>query len=264
MKESRVKRENYIVIQGWMISDLNLKGNELLVYAIIFGFSQSESQKYTGSLQYLADWTNSTTRNMRTCLQSLEAKGLIKKTDIYMNNVKFCEYECTQSSPVGKKVPGGAEESSAGGREQTSPNNLSLDNQVNNLEQKKERKSDSFDTLIDEYCSNLSEDIREKVRGLLKDWLKVRKAKRAAMTDKAIELNLNKLTETASESGMGIAKYLEEVICRGWQAFFPIKNYSKANGSKGQQEGEILGQYNRMMDRYGGEDDGKDGGSSPF
>ena len=34
--------DNYINIQGWMRTDLDLKGNELLVYAIIYGFSQTE------------------------------------------------------------------------------------------------------------------------------------------------------------------------------------------------------------------------------
>ena len=36
-----VKNENYLVIQGWMITELKLKGNELLIYAIIYGFSQN-------------------------------------------------------------------------------------------------------------------------------------------------------------------------------------------------------------------------------
>lgn len=259
MNESRVKRENYIVIQGWMITDLNLKGNELLVYAIIYGFTQAESQKFTGSLRYLADWTNSTTRNMRTCLQSLEAKGLIDKKENYINNVKFCEYSIAETSPVGKKVPRGMEESSPGGGEESSPNNLELNKQAKTLGDKKERKGDSFDRLIEEYCSKIPEEKRDRIRDLLKDWLKVRKAKRAAMTDRAIELNLQKLTETAEESGMGIAEYIEEVICRGWQAFYPIGNNRK-KGNEEPQKGGILDQYNRLMDKYG--DEG--GGNSPF
>ena len=35
---SEIKDENFIMIQGWMVNMLNLKGNELLVYAIIYGF----------------------------------------------------------------------------------------------------------------------------------------------------------------------------------------------------------------------------------
>ena len=36
-----MKDENYIVLQGWMINKLNLKGNELTVYALIYGYSQN-------------------------------------------------------------------------------------------------------------------------------------------------------------------------------------------------------------------------------
>ena len=35
-----VEKENYVVVQGWMITELGLKGNELLIYAVIHGFSQ--------------------------------------------------------------------------------------------------------------------------------------------------------------------------------------------------------------------------------
>ena len=43
-----VSDNNYINIQGWMVSKLNLKGNDLLIYAIIYGFSQTNNQRFTG------------------------------------------------------------------------------------------------------------------------------------------------------------------------------------------------------------------------
>jgi len=86
-----VKRANHIVIHGWMISDLNLKGNELLVYAIIYGFSQDEINSFIGSLQYLADWTNSTIRGVQKNLKVLEEKKLIVKEE-YVDKVKRCKY----------------------------------------------------------------------------------------------------------------------------------------------------------------------------
>ena len=57
--KSKVKSENYIHIPGWAVCELGLKGNELLIYSIIFGFSQEENQTFRGSLRYLMDWTNS-------------------------------------------------------------------------------------------------------------------------------------------------------------------------------------------------------------
>jgi hypothetical protein len=41
---------NYISIQGWMVEQLGLKGNELLAYALIHGFSQDGKNQFTGSM----------------------------------------------------------------------------------------------------------------------------------------------------------------------------------------------------------------------
>lgn len=75
-----------------MVSDLKLKGNELLVYAIIFGFCQESNQCFYGSLQYIADWISSSKHTVINCLKSLQEKGLIEKHEYYQNNVKFCAY----------------------------------------------------------------------------------------------------------------------------------------------------------------------------
>ena len=48
-----MKDENYILIPGWAINQLQLKGNNLMVYSIIYGFSQDGETEFTGSLQYL-------------------------------------------------------------------------------------------------------------------------------------------------------------------------------------------------------------------
>ena len=102
----------------------------------------------------------------------------------------------------------------------------------------KERKiaSNSFDILIEKYLSDDGIRIKyqdaDERRDLLKEWLKVRKAKRAAMTDRAIELNLKKLDSLAFKSNMSVVDYLKEVICRGWQAFYEIKDYSNSSKEK--------------------------------
>ena len=83
---------------------------------------------------------------------------------------------------------------------------------------KKERKSNSFDSIIAAYTTDT------ETTELLQEWLKVRKAKRAAMTDRAIQMNIDKLDKLANESRMSVVEYLSEVIRRGWAAFYAIKN----------------------------------------
>lgn len=134
MGNTDINRDNYIVVQGWMISELNLKGNELLIYACIYGFSQAENQVFNGSLQYLANWTNSTKQGVIKNLKSLVEKGYIQKTDKTFNGVKFCEYRTTKfNSPV-NKVAEGVKQSLPGGIEQSLPNNISFDNKEKSID----------------------------------------------------------------------------------------------------------------------------------
>lgn len=233
MAESKVVRENFITIQGWMISDLKLKGSELVIYACIYGFSQIEGQTFEGSLQYLADWTNSTKRSVINNLNSLVKKGHLVKEELITNGVKNCKYKAVKkihcgseniSPEVVKNFHGGSENISLGGSEKNSPNNIDIDNIANNLEEsKKESAKSSFDIIISNYAKG-----NEELTKLLGDWLKARKAKRAAMTDSAIQMNINKLDKLAAESKMSVPDYLKEVICRGWAAFYPITDYSKS------------------------------------
>ena len=87
-----IKPENYIVIQGWMRTELDLSGTDLMMYAIIYGFSQTENQRFTGSLKYASEWLGCSKNTIVNSLKSLISKGLIVKVDKYINGVKFCEY----------------------------------------------------------------------------------------------------------------------------------------------------------------------------
>ena len=128
ISESKISDENYAVVQGWMINQLNLKGNELLIYAIIYGFSQDGAGEFTGSLQYLADWTNSTKRGVLKSIKPLVEKGLIRKKETFEKGVKLCSYRAVKPHGVVNKVLWGMEQSSPGGIEQSSPNKQYTDN----------------------------------------------------------------------------------------------------------------------------------------
>lgn len=86
---------------------------------------------------------------------------------------------------------------------------------------KKTRKAKSFDDIIDAYTND------PETKDLLGAWLQNRKAKRSAMTDRAIQGNINKLDQYAQASHMSVNDYLNEVICRGWGSFFIIDDYKR-------------------------------------
>ena len=76
-----IKENSFITIQSFMVTELNLKGNDLLVYAVIYGFSQDGESWYTGSIDYLQQWTNSTRQGVLNSLKKLCDLGLIEKKE---------------------------------------------------------------------------------------------------------------------------------------------------------------------------------------
>ena len=140
---TKVQNNNYITVQGWMINDLKLKGTELLVYAVIYGFSQAEGQRYTGSLQYLAEWCGATKRSVQTALKSLTDKGYIQREDKLINGVKFVEYFV------------GIEKISMGGMEKISTNIIDINNIDNYINNKTPTKKTAKPTLeeVQAYCA---------------------------------------------------------------------------------------------------------------
>jgi hypothetical protein len=221
---SKVKEENYISISGWMVTSLGLKGNELLVYAIIYGFSQDYETRFTGSLQYLADWTNSTKQSCIKCLKSLIEKGYITKHENIVNGVKFCEYQAVKpKSMVVNKVEHGSKQSLMGGSKQSLHNTLDNNTLSNNIEIKKERKnkSKSYDEQIAEYTQN------EDLQNALKAFLQMRSFIKKPMTEYALKLMLKKLDEIGNTDDAKIA-ILNQSITNNWQGIFPLKNeYTK-------------------------------------
>lgn len=104
-----------------------------------------------------------------------------------------------------------------------SQNLQQINNSDYNSDYKNKRPQAGFEDLIISYTEReIAEAERAEVVDLLREWIKARKAKRAAMTDKAIELNLGKLRTCVKASGLSFADYLREVIRRGWATFYPL------------------------------------------
>lgn len=222
-KESRVNRDNYIVVNGFMVTDLKLKGNELLIYALIYGFSQAENQKFTGSLQYIADWTNSTRQGVLKAIKSLVEKGLLIKENKNINGVNFVEYCATKFNGGVKQSLTGCATEFNGGVKQSLHNNID-NNASNNLSNKKERKkaASGYDDIIKSYTNN------ENLQQVLYEFIKMRKLIKKPLTDYALNNIIKKLDKLAQDDGRKIA-ILNQSIENNWQGIFELKEtYSNA------------------------------------
>ena len=183
--KNKIKNENFFVIQGWMLNELKLKGNDLIVYAIIYGFSQSDNKCYNGSLQYLADFCNSSVNGIQKNLKNLISKGLINKKEIYIKKVKFCEYttklDTIQQSCIGiyNNVNGDIQQSC----------NNNIDNNINNnIEKEKDKEKEMKIASYPELKSAIKEDYLYKVASIYK----LNKNTISAILDAFVNINKDK------------------------------------------------------------------------
>lgn len=126
-----MKDDNYIVILGWMSNELKLTGNELLVFALIYGFSQDGESEFSGSRSYIAKTFNISKPTVDKALKSLLEKRYIEKHKMIINDVQINRYKVSlqvvKELYGGSKeiLPEGGKETLLGGSKETLPNNIS-------------------------------------------------------------------------------------------------------------------------------------------
>lgn len=231
-------KDNYIVILPFMVNELKLKGNELIIYAIIYGFSQTEGQTFSGGMQYLMDWTQSTKQGVLKALQKLRARGLvgrIKRTSKYDYSVNLAECEeagsevnkvypkSKQSLPIERSTKFTEEGKQSLPQKKSHLINKNLATQdkynINNPPLPPTGENDGKPTIkkqIENY-TDLSE-----LREALTEFVEVRKKLRKPFTDGAFKLMLSKLDKlaTTDEDKAGI---IQQSVINGWQGIFPLK-----------------------------------------
>ena len=67
------------IVHSWMLTSSELKGNELIAYAIIYKYSDIKGQKFVVSIRKLAEIMNVSKNTAQTVLDSLIEKGFIIK-----------------------------------------------------------------------------------------------------------------------------------------------------------------------------------------
>ena len=89
MNTKHINDENYILIQGWMRTEMGLSGAALMVYATIYGFSQTGNCYYSGSIDYLAEWAGVKRRQVISILKDLTESGYIEKNEVGYNRFRY-------------------------------------------------------------------------------------------------------------------------------------------------------------------------------
>lgn len=220
-----MKQGSYIVIQDWMVSELGLKGNELLIYALIYGFSMDGESEFMGSISYLEKWTGVARNTVKTILKKLVEKHLVTKRDFSKDNTHRCAYKTTKQKEeeVGQKLPQGGAETAPGGGAEIDPNNTNINNPNNKKENIKERDKllfifDAFRKKYKQYGGKVRglQVEFDDLKGKHKDWKEI-----IPMLDYALEKE-NEEREKANSQGefFPVMKNLKTYINqRSWEMY---------------------------------------------
>ena len=87
-----MKDSNYINIAGWMGNRLGLRGNDLICFAVIYGFSQDGESQFRGNLNYLTECMFCSRPTALLALDKLISLGYITKETVVLDGKKRCYY----------------------------------------------------------------------------------------------------------------------------------------------------------------------------
>lgn len=221
-----------LVIQGWMVQDLQLKGNELMVFAIIHNITQDGTSQFYGSLDYLASWCNATKQGIIKNLDSLVSKGFITKietanglTNNYITNI---HNETVKQSliPIKQSLiePLNKVECSV---KQSLPNNINIlkdnnkDNIKNSVQSTNSKKSkiskkDKILKMVEKKC--LEFDIEDEVIDKLFEFYTVLLENNKLVSEQKVNADLSNLAKVNFNKQL---QTINEALNRGWQSLNP-------------------------------------------
>ena len=83
-----INDNDFSITYGWMKTKLGLKGNELALYSLLYGYTKDGVNYYCNSQSYMAEWLGITRSNTNIVLKKLVEKGYIEKVLVEQKGTK--------------------------------------------------------------------------------------------------------------------------------------------------------------------------------
>lgn len=80
------------IFHSWMVTQLHLSSNELVIYMAIHSFTQGQAGKYYGGLRFLESVTGASRSTVIRSLNNLVNKGYVLKEEEIRNNITYTLY----------------------------------------------------------------------------------------------------------------------------------------------------------------------------
>jgi len=255
-----IKNDNYMNIQGWMVNELELKGNELMVYAIIYGFTQDEKSWFTGSATYLSNWTSTSKNTIYTALKKLTEKGYIIKENVQTdNNMTLVKYKCSNHNKYFKdpnkkfnnpnnNLDRGTQETGYNNTNKININNTNKTNTEINSVLSNNSNINNNDIVKEDIVKNKEDNIlvKKKKKNNKNDWATMQKMidtfttnedvlerlklyynqrKKTGLTPEQLQLILDKLRKDCGDDANKAIESINNSYASGWRMIY-TSNYN--------------------------------------
>jgi predicted transcriptional regulator len=204
----------------------------------IWGYINSKPADWEFSIAGIAKQAKDSFDSIRSGLKELENLGLLKRVQKTTEQGRFTGYDYILSDKIDtNSVIGKSHDGFSHDGETLTSNNIESKNILSNINKKKTEdqirsvtKFNAFD-----YLDTL--DIDSTLKETVKKWLEVRKAKKAATTQHAIDLALKQVMEWENDISKQIQIFNNSIIS-GWTGVFQLKK-AYADNSKSSKNPNI-------------------------
>ena len=213
----------YISVQEWML-ELGIGGNDLLAYALVWGFCQNGTNHYEGSYEYIARWLGCEHRTVRRIVAKLVEAGLFYKEEHWKNGVKFCDLYALV--PDGQNVPSEDKMSNDFGHNVQRAGDKMSHHNNRDIYRNKDNNPPIYNPPFDFYKALLTAGVSEETA---QAWLAVRKAKKCVNT----ELAFKETMKEVGKSGQSAEQCIRFSASRSWAGFKAEWLEREQNGGAG-------------------------------
>lgn len=231
---------NYIVVNKKIASELGL------FEAILLGELASEHKYWESrgelidnffysTIENIKENTTLSERQQRTALNALKSKGIVTveirgipaKRFMRINEDKVLPYLLNNVLQNAETSYCKTQELDTAKRQ---GNNNNLNNNKNNNKTNKERKKEeSPDATYDDVINSATDN--EELRDLYKEYIRMRKLNKSPMTNRALQLLINKNVKLSDGNEEMQKSMLETAIMNNWKSVYPPKEQSGGYGA---------------------------------
>jgi len=249
-----INPETFVVIPAHARTILDLSGNELIAYSLIYGYSQDGDGWFVGSLQHVADWCGLSSKiRAKEVLQRLLDKGIIRKRETeFSKNLKRCDYQAVL--PLSKRDTAYLKKIRGVSERDTGVSEKDTHNIDNSIVDSIIIEEDNSSRIINNTSNNISSIPKKEKKGLdlsfisieylpiIERWLKYKSEKHQGYTQTGIESLYRRLLKLSNGDACTADQIVEYSIAQLYSGIFvpnELKQISQ-HGSNNQTSGNMF------------------------